>query len=134
MLKWFQGLDVNAVMAMVLAAVAYIHNHSFRVAVASGNPPQPGASSVAATTLLLLVLVAVAQLGGCSASDKRVERAEASCLEQYGPEIANAFSQGSKSGDAVGITLSWEALVCADKALGTRAVTTKPLDAAAPSA
>lgn len=41
-LDWLKALDPNAIAAMLLAAIGYLHNHSFRKKLASSSaPPVP---------------------------------------------------------------------------------------------
>lgn len=70
MWSWLSSLDVNAVLAAILAVVAYLHNHSFRVAVHEqlhGKLPEapkgPGAG--AATTAIVLALAALFAFNAC---------------------------------------------------------------------
>lgn len=71
----------------------------------------------------------VAVVAACGANAPAVQKAEVSCLDTYGPEIAQAFATATAAGDAVGVVLSVEAAWCAATALGAKVVKAPPRDA-----
>jgi hypothetical protein len=76
---------------------------------------------------LVVVIVLVA---ACGANAPAIEKAETSCLDAYGPEIAQAFLSATPSGEAMGVVLSVEALACVKQALGAKVK--PPADAGIP--
>jgi hypothetical protein len=138
MLKWFSGIDVNAVLAFITAVWMYLHNHSFRAS-QSTTPPKSTSPSAGASVLgnLLVVAMVVCLVGGglalgalvaaCSgaqvANDKAVVSGEEACLSTYGGEIAQAIGSAieNPSTALAEVAMSWQALQCMGKALHDKA-------------
>ncbi len=127
-MQWLSQLDVNAVLAAVLAILAYWHNHTFRVAVATDTlKPTASGGLGAALVTFVAVLACVLGLGlalpaGChTPKDRAVANAETACAAQAIALAARikATSPNETTG-TIAISVAASEIPCALAALGAQ--------------
>lgn len=120
-MKWLSGIDVNAVFAAVLAAIAYWHNHQFRVRKETGTltPPTspPSAAGAVAVALLVAVVLGFASCGATPQKRDTYAAAIATCsigtLAALDVKLADVEAQHSTEASVVfSLELATQEAIC----------------------